>query len=208
MLFTQHINALNSGITSIQSRIDELETILKGLRNDKTNLEAELQTVLTLEGAAESAINQAQSFLNAADSLDRTDLIATFWQAMDAMQKGAIAQLPESPEPVTTTEPEPVNPIEPDTNPVQPDIITVEVTPDPEPSTPTTPDPMTQNGKVPQSVGSAAFSTKDATLEELKEYVRSHQTDDKTKAHGQLSQRSTWVLAAKTILNISDYTKV
>jgi len=104
MLFTQHINALNSGITSIQSRIDELEAILKGLRNDKTNLEAELQTVLTLEGAAESAINQAQSFVNAADSMGRTDLIATFWQAMDAMQKGAIAQLPESPEP------EPTNP--------------------------------------------------------------------------------------------------
>ena len=124
---------------------------------------------------------------------------------MDAMQKGAIAQLPESPEPITTTEPEPT----PEPQSPTDDVITVEVTPDPEPTTPTTPDPMTkaQNGKVPQSVGSAAFNTKDATLEELKGYVRSHQTDDKTKAHGKLSQRSTWVLAAKTILNISDYTK-
>jgi hypothetical protein len=88
-------------------------------------------------------------------------------------------------------------------------VITVEVTPEPEPTTPTTPDPMTetQNGKVPQSVGSAAFSTKDATLEELKEYVRNFQTDDKTKVHGKLSQRSTWVIAAKQLMNISDYTK-
>lgn len=164
-----------------------------------STFEAELQTVLTLEGAAESAINQAQSFVNAADSMGRTDLIATFWQAMDAMQKGAIAQLPESPEPEPT--PEPQSPTD--------DVITVEVTPEPEPTTPTTPDPMTetQNGKVPQSVGSAAFSTKDATLEELKEYVRNFQSDDKTKVHGKLSQRSTWVMAAKQLMNISDYTK-
>lgn len=205
MLFTQHINTLNSGISNIQSHIDELENQLKALRSDKSSLESELQTVLTLEGAAESAINQAQSFLNAADSLDRTDLIATFWQAMDAMQKGAIAQLPESPEPITAPEPEPT----PEPQSPTDDAITVEVTPDPEPTTSTTPDPMTetQNGKVPQSVGSAAFNTKDATLEELKEYVRNFQTDDKTKARGKLSQRSTWVLAAKQLLNISDYTK-
>lgn len=206
MLFTQHINALNSGITSIQSRIDELEAILKGLRNDKTNLEAELQTVLTLEGAAESAINQAQSFVNAADSMGRTDLIATFWQAMDAMQKGAIAQLPESPEPVTTPEPEPT----PEPQSPTDDVITVEVTPEPEPTiTPTTSEPIPefQDSKAPQSVGSAAFSTKDATLEELKEYVRNFQSDDKTKVHGKLSQRSTWVMAAKQLMNISDYTK-
>lgn len=205
MLFTQHINTLNSGITSIQNRIDELEAILKGLRNDKTNLEAELQTVLTLEGAAESAINQAQSFVNAADSMGRTDLIATFWQAMDAMQKGAIAQLPSAtPEPEPEYTPEPSPSPEPEVTPEpepKTEVITVEVIEQPEPTT--EPEVITQ----PESVGSGAFSTKDATLEELKEYVRNLQTDDKTKAHGKLSQRSTWVMAAKSLMNISDYTK-
>ena len=221
MLFTQHINTLNSGITAIQSRIDELEAILKGLRNDKSNLEAELQTVLTLEGAAESAISQSQSFINAADSMGRTDLIETFWQAMDAMKNGAIAQLPEAtPEP--TPEPEPTNPIEPDTNPVQAGIITVEATeateqkpdtvPDANPTQPdtlpdTVPDTTPQNGKQPLSVGSAVFNTKDASMEELKAYVRSFWNDDKIKQHGSLTRRSTWVHAAKQIMNISDYTQ-
>lgn len=206
MLFTQHVNNLTASVNSIQNRIDELEAILKGLRNDKSNLEAELQQILTLEGAAESAINQAQMFINAAESLNRDDLIETFWQAMNAMQKGAIAQLPESPEPVTTPEPEPT----PEPQSPTDDVITVEVTPEPEPTiTPTTSEPIPefQDSKAPQSVGSAAFSTKDATLEELKEYVRNFQSDDKTKVHGKLSQRSTWVMAAKQLMNISDYTK-
>ena len=107
MLFTQHINTLNSGISNIQTQIDELESQLRTLRSHKAAFEAELQTVLTLEGAAESALNQSQSFLNAAESLGRNDLIETFWDAMDAMQKGAIAQLPESPEPITAPEHEP-----------------------------------------------------------------------------------------------------
>ena len=203
MLFTQHTDRLTASINGIQSRIDELEAILKGLRNDKTNLEAELQTVLTLEGAAESAINQAQSFLNAADSLDRADLIATFWQAMDAMQKGAIAKLPQSPEPITTPEPEPIDPIQPDTNPAQTDIITVEATePDTIPDTnPVEPDTNHQNGKQPLSVGSAAFNPSSASLDDIKRYVRSYQDDDTTRHFGTLTRRSTWEHAAKKLLN-------
>jgi hypothetical protein len=203
MLFTQHINTLNSGISNIQTQIDELEAQLKALRNDKTNLEAELQTVLTLEGAAESAINQAQSFINAADSLNRTDLIATFWDAMDAMKGYAIAQLPESPEPVTTPEPEPVNPIEPDTNTVQPDIITVEATEtDTIPDTnPVEPDTNHQNGKQPLPVGSAVFNPSTASLDGLKRYVRSYQDDNTTRHFGTLTRRGTWEHAAKKLLN-------
>jgi len=210
MLFTQHTDRLTASINGIQSQIDELEAQLKALRNDKTNLEAELQTVLTLEGAAESAINQAQSFINAADSLNRTDLIATFWDAMDAMKGYAIAQLPESPEPVTTPEPEPVNPIEPDTNPTQPDVITVEATetdtiPDTNPVEPDTnpvePDTNHQNGKQPLSVGSAVFNPSTASLDDLKRYVRSYQDDDRTRHFGTLTRRSTWETAAKTLLN-------
>jgi len=203
MLFTQHTDRLTASIVGIQSHIDTLEAQLKALRNDKTNLEAELQTVLTLEGAAESAINQAQSFINAADSLGRTDLIATFWDAMDAMKGYAIAQLPESPEPVTTPEPEPVNPIEPDTNTVQPDVITVEATEtDTIPDTnPVEPDTNHQNGKQPLSGGSAVFNPSTASLDGLKRYVRSYQDDDTTRHFGTLTRRSTWEHAAKKLLN-------
>ena len=203
MLFTQHTDRLTASINGIQSHIDTLEAQLKALRNDKTALESELQTVLTLEGAAESAINQAQSFLNAADSLNRTDLIATFWDAMDSMKTGAIAQLPESPEPITTPEPEPLNPIEPDTNPAQTDTITVEVTePDTIPDTnPVEPDTIHQNGKQPLSVGSAVFNPSNASLDDLKRYVRSYQDDNTTRHFGTLTRRSTWETAAKTLLN-------
>ncbi|MFM6208506.1 hypothetical protein, partial [Planktothrix sp.] len=128
MLFTQHTERLKRSIVGIQTQIDELEAQLKALRNDKANLEAELQTVLTLEGAAESAISQSQSFINAADSMGRTDLIETFWQAMDAMKAPNTPQLPEAPETDSTPESEPTNPIEPDNNPVQVDVITVEAT--------------------------------------------------------------------------------
>jgi hypothetical protein len=199
MLFTQHTDRLTVSINGIQSHIDELENQLKALRSDKSSLESELQTVLTLEGAAESAINQAQSFLNAADSMGRTDLIATFWDAMDAMKGYAIAQLPQSPEPSTTPEPEPLNPIEPDTTPAQTDTITVEAT---EPDTnPIEPDTKHQNGKQPLSVGSAAFNPNQASLDELKRYVRSYQDDDNTRHFGTLTRRSTWETAAKKLLN-------
>jgi hypothetical protein len=199
MLFTQHTDRLTASINGIQSHIDELENQLKALRSDKSGLESELQTVLTLEGAAESAINQAQSFLNAADSMGRTDLIATFWDAMDAMKGYAIAQLPESPEPITTPEPEPVNPIEPDTTPAQTDTITVEAT---EPDTnPIEPDTNHPNGKQPLSVGSAAFDPSQASLDELKRYVRSYQDDDNTRHFGTLTRRTTWETAAKKLLN-------
>jgi hypothetical protein len=213
MLFTQHTDRLTDSINGIQSHIDTLEAQLKALRSDKSSLESELQTVLTLEGAAESAINQAQSFLSAADSLGRADLITTFWDAMDAMKGYAIAQLPESPEPITTPEPEPIdpiqpdtNPIEPDTNPTQPDVITVEVTPDTIPDTipdtnPVEPDTTHQNGKQPLSVGSAAFNPSSASLDDIKRYVRFYQDDNTTRHFGTLTRRSTWEHVAKKLLN-------
>ena len=131
--------------------------------------------------------------------MGRTDLITTFWDAMDAMKGYAIAQLPESPENITTTEPEPVNPIQPDTNPAQTDIITVEAT---EPDTnPIEPDTKHQNGKQPLSVGSAVFNPSNASLDDLKRYVRSYQDDDNTRHFGTLTRRSTWETAAKKLLN-------
>lgn len=216
MLFTQHTERLTASIVGIQTQIDELEAQLKALRNDKANLEAELQTVLTLEGAAESAISQSQSFINAADSMGRTDLIETFWQAMDAMKAPNTPQLPEAPETDSTPESEPTNPIEPDNNPVQVDVITVEATeateqkpdtvPDTNPTQPdtlpdTVPDTTPQNGKQPLSVGSAAFDPNQATLDDIKRYVRTYQDDDVTRQYGTLTRRSTWVVAAKKLLN-------
>lgn len=220
MLFTQHIERLTASVVGIQTQIDELEAILKGLRNDKSSLEAELQQILTLEGAAESAINQAQMFINAANSLGRNDLINTFWTALDGLKNPNIAQLPEAPETDSTPDIQPTNPVEPDNNPVQADTITVEVTeateqepdtvPDTNPVEPdtlpdtlpdTVPDTTPQNGKQPLSVGSAAFNPSDATLDDLKRYVRGYWEDDTTRQYGTLTRRSTWETAAKKLLN-------
>ena len=216
MLFTQHTERLTASVLGIQSQIDDLEAQLKALRNDKATLETELQTVLTLEGAAESALNQAQSFINAADSLNRNDLITTFWTALDSLRNAAIAKLPEAPENETTPDIQPTNPIEPDNNPVQSDTITVEATeqepdtvPDTNPVEPdtlpdtlpdTVPDTTPQNGKQPLSVGSAAFNPSEASLDDLKRYVRGYWEDDTTRQYGTLTRRSTWETAAKKLL--------
>jgi len=196
MLFTQHINALTASVDDIQAQIEDLESQLKELRNNKANLEAELQQILTLEGAAESALSQSQSFINAAESLGRYDLIETFWTALDVMQNGAIAILPETPETDATPESEPTNPTEP-----EPNAITVEAT---EPDTQSDNQSDTQSDTEPRpfaSVGSAAFDPNQATLDDIKRYVRSHQGDSKTKQYGSLTMRKTWLLAATAILN-------
>lgn len=202
MLFTQHINSLTASVSNIQTQIDDLEAQLKELRNNKANLEAELQQVLTLEGAAESALSQSQSFINAAESLGRYDLIETFWSALDTMQHGAIAILPEAPETVNQTESEPINPTEP-----EPNTITVEAT---ETDNQSDNQSDTQSGSQSDteprplvSVGSAAFNPSTADLDILKRWVRSHQTDNKTRQQGSLTRRSTWEHAAKAILNNS-----
>lgn len=183
MLFTQHINTLNSGISDIQNQIDELEAQLRTLRSHKASFEAELQQILTLEGAAESALNQSQMFINAAESLGRTDLIETFWTAMDAMQSPVTYQLPEStPDPDTTPESEPINP-EPDTD----DTDTITVDPIPE-------------ARTLVSVGCAVFDPSTADFDILKAWVRSHQGDDATRLQGTLTRRTTWEHAAKLIL--------
>lgn len=197
MLFAQHANQIQFGITSTQNQIDELEAQLKALRSDKAALEAELQQILTLEGAAESALNQAQSFISAADSLGRSDLINTFWTALDAMRNSEMPQLPASePEP----EAEPTTP----TPPIEPEpAITVEATPDTDtqPTESETPPLAETNGKQPlKSLGSAAFNPLEAPLDELKRWVRSHLDDDTIRRHGKLTHRSTWESAAKSIL--------
>ncbi|MBE9144901.1 hypothetical protein [Planktothrix mougeotii] len=198
MLFTQHINSLTTSVSNIQNQIDELEVQLKELRNNKANLEAELQTVLTLEGAAESALSQSQSFINAAESLGRYDLIETFWTALDSLQNGAIAILPETPETVNQTESEPTNPTEP-----EPNAITVEATePDNQSDNQSDTQSESQSDIEPRplaSVGSSGFNPSTADLDTLKRWVRSYQDDNKTRQQGSLTRRSTWEHAAKSI---------
>ena len=185
MLFATHISTLTASVNTIQSQIDELENQLKALRADKANLEAELQTVLTLEGAAESAINQAQSFIGAANSLDRQDLIATFWDAMATLQNGSVmGQLP--PAPTAKTETEPTTPI---TLPPAPQELT-ETDSQPEQTTPTL-SPAPNNPE---------FDPTTVPLATLKSFVRKHQPDSKTKLLGSLTQRKTWQLAATKLL--------
>ena len=195
MLFTQHINTLTASVDGIQAQIEDLEAQLKELRNNKANLEAELQQVLTLEGAAESALSQSQSFVNAAESLGRYDLIETFWSALDVMQNRAIAILPEAPETINPTDPEP-------------NTITVETTETTETDNQSDNQSDTQSDSQSDteprplvSVGSAAFDPNQATLDDIKRYVRSHQGDSKTKQYGSLTMRKTWLLAATAILS-------
>jgi hypothetical protein len=203
MLFTQHINALTASVDGIQSQIESLESQLRTLRSHKAGFESELQQILTLEGAAESALNQSQMFVNAAESLGRTDLIETFWESMDAMQSPVTYQLPESPEPDTDTpKPEPINPIEPDTDDT--DTITVDpILESPEPDTDT---PESEPDTTPESeprnlaVECAVFNPSTADFDNLKAWVRSHQGDDKTRLQGTLTRRTTWEYAAKLIL--------
>ena len=199
MLFSNHIATVSNSIDSIQNRIDELEAQLKVLRADKSTLEAELQTVLTLEGAAESAINQAQSFIGAAESLHRPDLIATFWQAMATLQNGPVmGQLP--PAPTAETETEPTTPITPPPAPSSPEPEQPAGISQVEPATPTPSSP------VPSSLITEAitqqedgFNAAGATLAELKRFVRSHQPDSTTKLMGSLASRKTWQLAAEKL---------
>lgn len=194
MLFTQHINTLTASVDGIQTQIESLEAQLRTLRSHKAEFESELQQILTLEGAAESALNQSQMFINAAESLGRTDLIETFWDAMDAMQSPITYQLPES-TPDPDTEPtEPINPVEPDTD----DTDTITVDPIPEsPEIDTTPE---LEPRPLASVGCAVFNPDSSDLDTLKRWVRSHQGDDITRQSGKLSVRRTWEHAAKLIL--------
>ena len=185
MLFTQHINALTASVDNIQSQIESLEAQLRTLRSHKAEFESELQQILTLESAAESALNQSQMFINAAESLGRVDLIETFWGAMDAMQSPTIYQLPES---TPDTEPEPEPEPEPDTDsPIDVTATETDTTQESEPR------PLA-------SVGSAAFNPSEASMDDLKRYVRGYWKDTKTKEYGSLTMRKTWEHAAKLII--------
>jgi hypothetical protein len=191
MLFTQHINTLTASVDGIQAQIESLEAQLRTLRSHKAEFEAELQQILTLEGAAESALNQSQMFITAAESLGRTDLIETFWDAMDSMQSPVNHQLPESTPDTDTTESEPINPVEPDTDDTDSPIDVTATEPDTTPES--EPRPLA-------SVGCAVFDPLTADFDNLKAWVRSHQTDDTTRLQGTLTRRATWEHAAKLIL--------
>ncbi|MGL4378601.1 MAG: hypothetical protein ACRCT1_19335 [Microcoleaceae cyanobacterium] len=206
MLFTQHINTLNSGISNIQTQIDELESQLRTLRSHKAEFESELQQILTLEGAAESALNQSQMFINAAESLGRTDLIQTFWDAMDAMQSPITYQLPEATdtpesepsEPITPTEPDTDSPIEVTVAPSSDDNLPYsDILGDLSPSPDTTPE---SNPRTLASGECAAFNPSEASMDDLKRYVRGHWNDEQTKRQGSLTRRTTWEAAANQIL--------
>lgn len=214
MLFANHAQQLNASISGIQNRIDELEALLKGLRSDKANLEAELQTILTLEGAAESAINQVQSFVNAAGSMGRNDLISTFWDAMSAMQNPSIAQLPEGNDQVEESEPDAPTPPDTDNQAIEvSEVVQVEVVEETETTkllgkkfsvsfdeTETTETVESTAEPKLKSVGSAAFNPNEASFNELKAWVRGYQSDDETRKYGKLSARNTWDIAAAKLI--------
>lgn len=193
MLFATHIATLSASVNTIQSQMDELENQLKALRAEKSGLEAELQTVLTLEGAAESAINQAQSFIRAAESLHRPDLVATFWDAMATLQGKVMGQLP--PAPTAETETEPTTPITPPPAPSSPEPEQPAGISQVEPATPT-PSSLITEAITQQEDG---FNAAGATLAELKRFVRSHQPDSTTKLTGNLASRKTWQIAAEKL---------
>ena len=196
MLFNAQTERLNASISGIQNEIDELENKLIQLREEKANLESEKQTILTLEGAAESALNQAQAFITTAESLGRNDLIETFWTALDGLKQQAIAQLPEASD--TDAKPEIDTPTPPTDNTPETaqTALTVSCTAISEHRTPDT------NDKKPAlSVGSAAFDPSSASLDELKNFVRAIQTDDMTRKNGTLTKRNTWLKAAQQLLN-------
>lgn len=185
MLFATHIATLSASVNTIQSQMDELENQLKALRAEKSGLEAELQTVLTLEGAAESAINQAQSFIRAAESLHRPDLVATFWDAMATLQGKSSPQLPPAPQ--TDNQTETVAPITPPPAPTADN------------QTETTTQSSSQIAETLTQQESGKVDTAGASLAELKRFVRSHQPDSTTKLTGNLASRKTWQIAAEKL---------
>ena len=196
MLFNVQTERLNSAISAIQNEIEDLELRLIELRENKAQLEAEKQTILTLESAAESAITQVQNFIGAAESLGRIDLIETFWDALDSLRTSPTGQLPEATD--TDAKPETDTPTPPNNNtpPTPSTACTVDVTPESEHRTTET------NGKKPTlSLSSAAFNPSQASLDELKNFVRSRQSDDMTRKNGTLTKRNTWLKAANTLLN-------
>jgi hypothetical protein len=77
-LFASRKSEINSTIASIQSQISQLQQQL-------ANQQSFLQEIGSVEGAAESALIQTQTFLSMVRAIDPSQE-AVFWQAMDALK--------------------------------------------------------------------------------------------------------------------------
>ena len=207
MLLQNRFNQIDSRIISVETEISNLQAQLSELQQHRQHLQS-------VEQACESALTQTETALMMLNHVD-PDCIQTFKDAMMAKFDATIAQLPEAPENDATPESEPTNPTEPEPNAItveatepteqEPDTVpgTNPVEPDTLPDTlpDTVPDTTPQNGKQPLSVGSAAFNPSEATLDDLKRYVRTYQDDDTTRQYGTLTRRSTWEVVARKLLN-------
>lgn len=193
MLLTNRFNQIDSQINQVESDIAKLQNQLSELQQHRQHLQA-------VEQACESALIQTETALAMLNHID-PDCVQTFKAAMLAKFDGAIPQLPEATD-TDTPKPEPINPIEPDTDDT--DTITVDpILESPEPDTDT---PESEPDTTPESeprnlaVECAVFNPSTADFDNLKAWVRSHQGDDKTRLQGTLTRRTTWEYAAKLIL--------
>jgi TolA-binding protein len=185
MLLTNRFNQIDSQINQVESDIAKLQNQLSELQQHRQHLQA-------VEQACESALTQTETALMMLNHID-PDCVQTFKAAMLAKFDGTISQLPEATD-TDTPESEPINPIEPDTDDT--DTITVDpILESPEIDTTPESEPRTL-----ASVGCAVFNPSTADFDNLKAWVRSHQTDDATRLQGTLTRRTTWEHAAKLIL--------
>lgn len=180
MLLTNRFNQIDSQINQVESEIAKLQNQLSELQQHRQHLQA-------VEQACESALIQTETALAMLNHID-PDCVQTFKAAMLAKFDGAIAALPEVTDTDTDTDTAPTP--APDTDsPI--DVTATE--PDTDTATATEPRPLA-------SVGSAAFNPSEASMDDLKRYVRGHWNDEQTKRQGTLTRRSTWEHSAKIIL--------
>ena len=197
MLLQNRFNQIDSQIASVESEIAKLQNQLSELQQHRQHLQS-------VEQACESALTQTETALMMLNHID-PDCIQTFKAAMLAKFDGAIAILPESDTQSDTksdTESDTVNSIEAsepetDTNSEAIDVTATET--DTKPDTPSDTETDTEPRPL-ASVGSSGFNPSTADLDTLKRWVRSRQTDDKTRLQGSLTRRSTWESAAKSIM--------
>ena len=178
---------LQNRFNQIDTQINQVESDIAKLQNQLSELQQHRQHLQAVEQACESALTQTETALMMLNHID-PDCVQTFKAAMLAKFDGTIPQLPESTPDTDTPESEPITPTEPDTDsPIDVTATEPDTTPESEPRT-------------LASVGSAAFNPSEASMDDLKAWVRSHQTDDTTRLQGTLTRRSTWEHAAKLIL--------
>jgi TolA-binding protein len=183
MLLTNRFNQIDSQINQVESDIAKLQTQLSELQQHRQHLQS-------VEQACESALTQTETALAMLNHVD-PDCVQTFKAAMLAKFDGAIAALPEVTDTDTDTDTDTAPTPAPDTD--SPIDVTSTPATDTDTATATEPRPLA-------SVGSAAFNPSEATMDDLKRYVRGHWNDEQTKRQGTLTRRATWEYAAKIIL--------